>query len=454
MKFVIIATLIITTQACLDTKFGYYGTVLTQFGSKRTNSVASAGVAINKNNGKIAVIGYATQGGPNQFAVAQYLSSGAPDNSFDSEGQVLTTIFNSRHESGATCAEYQSDNNLVVGGSVYTATSLFDYDFACVRYTPSGELDESFGKAGKAIIDFASGDDEASALVIQKDGKIVLAGHATKSDGSVGFAAIRLTTTGDLDSSFGVDGKVVTTFGETVDRANDLVILSDGSMVLVGTAIINKKNVFALLKYTSSGSLYTKFGSGGKTITSILGEDSASAVVAQPDGKLVVVGSSSALIGLAGSSIVIARYSQDGELDTTFGKDGLVISNFGYQDAVGADLVLVGSNIALTGYIINKFSKQYSFVASLNSKGGVRDSFTPYFSSPADDQVKSTGIALDGTGRVVVASTAAVSRDFTGFGLARFTCLEAPTTTPPPTIKTTIITKKPNKSKKPRRTVK
>src|SRR5207248_8423703 len=129
---------------------------------------------------------------------------------------------------------------IVVAGD--TTTGDGQYDFALARYNTDGSLDTSFGPGhnGKVVTDFGTDDDQAYAVAIQADGKIVLAGRAhpdiPSQDSNYDFALARYNADGSLDTSFGPDhdGKVVTDFGTDDDQARGMVIQPDGKIVLAG----------------------------------------------------------------------------------------------------------------------------------------------------------------------------------------------------------------------------
>src|SRR5207253_537657 len=100
----------------------------------------------------------------------------------------------------------QADGKIVVAGSCWTGLS---HDFAIARYSMNGSLDTTFGTGGKVTTDIASSDDQAYAVVIQPDGKIIVAGDSFLEIGFV-FALVRYNSNGSLDTSFGIGGRVTT----------------------------------------------------------------------------------------------------------------------------------------------------------------------------------------------------------------------------------------------------
>ncbi|MFM2304375.1 MAG: hypothetical protein RLZZ135_1785, partial [Cyanobacteriota bacterium] len=127
---------------------------------------------------------------------------------------------------------------------------------------------------------------------------------------------------GDLDPSFGTKGQVRTDFNGKPDAANDAIIQSDNKIIALG----NDKKDFELARYNANGSLDSSFGNNGKVTTDFSSSDVINSGIQQSDGKIVVGGK---IVGNVGSGdFGLARYNIDGTLDTSFGTNGKVTTNF------------------------------------------------------------------------------------------------------------------------------
>ena len=158
----------------------------------------------------------------------------------------------------------------------------------------AGALDSSFGSGGKVTTPIGTSDDLAYALVSQPDGKLVAAGYTSGT--TFDFALARYNSDGSLDSTFGTGGKVTTPIGASSDEAHALILQPDGKLVAAGYTSNGSTYDFALVRYTSAGSLDSTFGTGGKVTTPIgTSNDQAYALVLQPDGRLVAAGYGSAV---------------------------------------------------------------------------------------------------------------------------------------------------------------
>jgi uncharacterized delta-60 repeat protein len=194
----------------------------------------------------------------------------------------------------------------------------------------AGDLDTSFGGDGKVTTNFTSGDDTGFAVGIQADGKIVAAGTAAFRE----FALARYNADGTLDTTFGGDGKVTTNLTSGADGALSVAIQADGKIVSAGAAG-GTGGRFALARYNIDGTLDTGFSSDGKLTTNFTsGPDVAFGVAIQGDGKIVAAGTAGF------RQFAVARYDADGTLDSTFGGDGKVTTDFTSGDDFGGALVL------------------------------------------------------------------------------------------------------------------
>ena len=216
-----------------------------------------------------------------------------------------------------------------------------------------GDLDTSFGTGGKVVTSFLGQDDFVRSVAIQSDGKIVVAGE-TKNGTYDEFALARYNPDGTLDTSFGNSGgKMITNSNNNGDHARSVAIQSDGKIVLAGAGDNTGNDDFALYRYNTDGSLDSSFGTGGKVFTAVgSGNDFAESVAIQSDGKIVVAGYS---YNGSNDDFALVRYNTDGSLDTSFDSDGKVTTDVGS----GSD---VANSVAI--------QSDGKIVAAGNSKNG------------------------------------------------------------------------------------
>ncbi|PYE47935.1 beta strand repeat-containing protein, partial [Deinococcus yavapaiensis] len=338
-----------SVNGTLDTTFGSGGKVITAIGSSDDLALA----LVVQSDGKIVAAGRTFNGSNDDFLLVRYTASGTLDSTFGTGGKV-TTDFGSSSD-GIFALMVQSDGKLIAAGF---ATNGSNYDFALARYEVNGALDTTFNGIGKIATPIGASDDIAFALALQSSGKIVAAGRAfngTNDD----FALVRYNSNGSLDTTFGSGGKVTTPVGTSQDYANALVVQPDGKLVAAGYAFNGSNDDFALVRYTTSGSLDTTFGSSGKVTTGFgSGSDTALALALQPDGKLVAAGLTS---NGSNNDFALARYTTSGSLDTTFGSSGKVTTAIGSgNDGALALALQPDGKLVAAGYTLNS-STSYDF---------------------------------------------------------------------------------------------
>ncbi len=293
------------SNGAVDSTFGTNGRVTTFV---RTGSgYDECRSIVLQSDGKIVAAGYSdtTISSVHYYhvAVVRYNTDGSLDNTFSGDGKLTTSI--GGNEDYGMSAAIQSDGKIVVAGTV----KLTNKDFAVVRYNTDGTLDNTFGTAGIVTTAVGTGDDNGKSVAIQSDGKIVVAGYASMT-GSTDFAVVRYDASGVLDPTFHSNGKSTTDIiFNSYDAAQSVAIQSDGKIVVAGSVI--KSNIyytydFALVRFTTSGYLDATFGLSGKVITAFGSETvSAQAIsaVIQSNGAIVAAGYAGGNIDFA-----VARY--------------------------------------------------------------------------------------------------------------------------------------------------
>jgi len=271
------------SNGSLDSSFGVNGKVVGPAG--QGNSIALKG-------DKIIVAGY-TISTTIDYALVRYTADGRLDSSFGVNGKVPI-------EFGINTIALQGDKIIAAG------------DFAFARFTADGRLDSSFGVNGGVATYF-----HINAIAFQGD-KIVVAG-STYFSGIYDFALARYTANGILDSSFGVNGIVTT---DLFDNSDDLIysmVLQGNKIIVAGSTslFVSHEEDFALARYTADGTLDSSFGVNGR-VMGALGH--ATSIVLQGD-KILAAGWTYDVFNNISSSALV-RYTADGALDPSFGVNG------------------------------------------------------------------------------------------------------------------------------------
>jgi uncharacterized delta-60 repeat protein len=256
----------------LDFTFGIGGKVTTQLGLEE-----SFGVAVQSDGKTVVVGMSSSEFGGNDFGMVRYNADGTVDSAFGNGGMVTAQFIGSDAEVARGVAIQSDGRIVVAGTANQSSQDFVDGKFALVRYNADGMLDGGFGGTGTVTTDFGQFGDRCHSVALQADGKIVLAGVSVRAVTSGGVstnsdvAVARYNIDGTLDSGFGSGGKVVTAIGSGDDVATSLAVQSDGKIVVCGYSYNGTDNDFALLRYNSNGTLDTGFGNAGKVTTNWFG---------------------------------------------------------------------------------------------------------------------------------------------------------------------------------------
>lgn len=274
------------------------------------------------------------------------------------------------------------DGEIVTVGS--TSNAMTSFDLAVARFDAVGNPDGTFSGDGRQITDLG-GFDSGKGIVVQKDGKIVAVGSNAAGNGSI--VVVRYTKAGELDPTFAGDGIQEVSFPG--GASGDGVALGrKGTITVVGEA----RNNFAVARLSKKGELDRSFSKDGKTLTDMGGLDGAEDVAAQPDGRIVVAGTTCVGGGMClKDRMAVARYKPNGGLDRSFSKDGRSVTNV--QKAASAEavalqrdgrIVLAGSanddfasfaavRLKADGSLDRKFGKKGKTVVSFGDSASARD---------------------------------------------------------------------------------
>jgi len=328
------------TGGALDPSFDGDGIVITDL----SGDDAAFAVAIQA-DGKIVVGGFTDDGV--SAALLRYDTDGTLDTTFG-DGDGVATI------SAGTGAVFvgiaiQSDDSIVAAG-MGNFTGFFGGDALVARFDPSGVPDASFG-GGDGITTTKIGfGGFVGDVGLQSDGAIVVVGASLSITGNENMAVLRFGSTGTLDTTFGGDGIVKTDATAGPDSGSAVALLSDGSIVAIGTS---GYEYGLLVGYNDDGTLNTGFGTDGIVQTELGGYGGGFAAgTRQSDDRIVAVGDGTAVNSDGSPGILTARYTSTGQLDPTFGRDGTVFTSFGIGPFGGPQTSPAGVAIAPGGKIV------------------------------------------------------------------------------------------------------
>jgi uncharacterized delta-60 repeat protein len=359
----------LTAGGTLDDTFGYYGGLSALTVAQPPFAYSAIATLSNR---KVIVAGIAFNGVNDLLEVARYNVNGSLDTSFGSGGIVQTGF----GELGAEDASLliQPDGKIVAAVSIGPDPYLGDQptSSAIVRYNSNGSLDTTFGKAGIVSINgdagivapvgdnapvvlwqdnklligtsttlyryntngaldsaFAKGLPGGEAFAVQPDGKIIVnAATYYPPSGDSLTTVYRYTQNGGVDTTFGMNGVVTSDDGDQTITPVQIVVEPGGTIVLANTvdAVYSFYGNAELVAMNANGSVDSAFGSAG-TIAYPQGTDDLvnPSLIEQPNGQLLfaVTQAQSDAFSPAGETVLVSRYSPTGQLDTTFGTNGI-----------------------------------------------------------------------------------------------------------------------------------
>ncbi|MBV9303783.1 MAG: hypothetical protein JOY62_09130 [Acidobacteriaceae bacterium] len=290
----------------LDNTFGSGGAVTVRLGDCAHEIT---GMAI-QNGGKIVVSGLAEFGDPKLFRLN---SNGTFDTSFGNSGFV---------DLGALRPGpfvLQPDGKILLIGESFNPSSSLVPEMQ--RFNNNGQLDKTFGSGGSALLVFSG-----NAIALQPDGKILITSTGFSGAGTL----VRYNSNGTLDTTLGTFGQVAAL------AAPGLAVQPNGGIVTEGTiateASSNGNSTgFGLMRFDASGAIDPTFGTHGAAFAAFpdLPAAAAGPLVIQSNGDIVVAGSAATQGSTPGGSFALARFLGTGQLDNTFGDEGIVTTNLG-----------------------------------------------------------------------------------------------------------------------------
>jgi uncharacterized delta-60 repeat protein len=396
----------------LDPEFGTGGLVTTPLGPNDDRAFRVRA----DDDGKYVVGGYSGNGSDTDFALVRYSAGGTLDSSFGTGGRAATPF--GAGDDGIYDFQFDETGRIVAVGYGFNGS---DTDFALVRYTADGTLDESFGTAGVVTTPAGPGNDYARSVAFDSLGRIVVGGWGSAAGGQFNFVVARYAADGTPDASFGTAGQVVSVLSAGPDMVNSLALDAAGRVIVAGQYHDGVRYQFALARYDEAGVLDPTFGGSGGTVgTAISTRDSGIQAVALDDAGRIVAGGWG--YNAPTDDLALARYNPDGSLDGSFGFGGKVMTPVGPDyDTIQSLQIDAAGRLVVGGYASN--GGDYDFLVARYLPNGLLD---PAFGTAgvvrtplgaADDQIES--LAIDAAGRIVVAGQSWTGTDY-DFAVARY----------------------------------
>jgi uncharacterized delta-60 repeat protein len=384
-----------------DTTFGTAGVFLYNGGG---SDICNA-VAVSS-DGRTAAVGRTSVGTNNDVLVIRLHSNGSRDLSFSADG---VATFNSGANGGdaGNAAAIQPDGKILVAGQTFNGSNS---DALVLRYSTVGTLDPAFGTDGVVTFNSgANGDDAFRAMRLQTNGAVVVAGQGANIRNHDILIA-RMNRDGTFDTTFSTDG--ITRYNGVADgedSGNAVALQPDGKIVVAGTSFNGRNNDALVLRFAADGGLDLSFSEDGavRFKGKANPEDAANAVALQPDGKIIVAGT---IFNGANNDVLVLRLSPRGKFDATFNGDGVVTFNSGLDgsDIARAAAVQADGRIVVAGASFNGTNNDV-LVLRLNAGGNPDTTFSGNgivrFNGAADGDDIGHAVALQPDGKIVVAGT-------------------------------------------------
>jgi uncharacterized delta-60 repeat protein len=326
-----------------------------------------------------------------QFALDAFAAPGDFDPAFGTNGQAINTIPGAY---SAVVPAIQADGKIVLATSF--VNSFSNLDFAVMRLKANGTADTEFGTNGRVIIPFDDFfDEEATAVAVAPDGKIVVVGHVQLGSPGYDFGIARLNPNGSLDTTFDGDGKLKIPVSNSNDFPYDVAVQTDGKIIIAGKGFNQPNSDLSFVRLNVDGSPDATFNGTGKLIVPLGSNDSIAEIAVQPDGKIVAAGTD-------GADFAVVRLTSMGMLDASFNGTGIATTPIGTQRdeafsvALQADGKILVAGAANSGSFdeaaIVRYNANGTPDASFDGDGKVTIDFQPTFS----EQFRSVLVQTDG----------------------------------------------------------
>ncbi len=325
----------------------------------------------------------------------------APRFGFRGDGMVSTANGSPSFPNSASSLVLQPDGKIVLAGYGYNNGYS---NFALVRYLRDGRIDLGFSSDGVITTAVGSSNSLAQSVALQPDGKIVVVGSSYNGNNN-DFAIVRYNTDGGLDATFSGDGMLSVALGSSTDIANSVALQPDGKIIVVGSSTIFDvelgflRTVFAVARFNADGTADTLFSDtgSGNLTTAIGSSDSSSAGVVLQPDGKIL------LFGNSGRDFALVRYNVDGSLDTSFSGDGKLTTAIGVSTSAASAALQTDEKIVVAGtYYVNGFDGLV--LVRYNIDGSLDSSFSGG-GIVTNGSMSATSLALQTDGKIVVAGS-------------------------------------------------
>lgn len=327
-------------------------------------------------SGRLVGVGAMTPGGTfTMFVARANATTGALDTTFDGDGSNSIDIQGGQED--ARAMGIQADGKIIASGYCDNDGSGLSKFFAA-RFGTNGALDTTFGDGADGKIVVNPGTQVALGIAgnIQTDGKYLISGYAYNTEvTSSQIAVARLTTSGLLDTSYDGDGISMRQLtGGSVDFANAVTVNASGQLYVVGNTGLSSHTDMVIVRHGTNGALDTGFdGDGLAKPTLATTNEAATGVAVQADGKPLVSVERSDVGATANPRMAVFRFTTAGALDTSYDGDGIAEATFGTNSAQPRGVLIDGSGRAVVFGATSDVSTNWDFAVARFNTNGTLD---------------------------------------------------------------------------------
>jgi uncharacterized delta-60 repeat protein len=377
------------TNGSLDTSFNNGGIVNTIFDT--SEAYVNLNTIIEQPDGKFLVT--TTEGSNSlEFVLRRYNAIGSNDTSFGNNGKSTLFIQDVNKAFGIAL---QQDQKIIVAGYSFSFTDFINYKFNVVRYLNNGVPDASFDNDGIMDSQFDSSNDLSAKILIQPDDKIISVGIKKTFPGKELIAMSRTNIGGSIDTTFGINGKVVSDLGQGYSKITNATLQNDGKiLVSCETATSGNPYEYSLVRYNNNGSLDVTFGNNGKTT---LGVETTS-ILPLPNGKIIIA--SQVFDAQNNPFLNLKRLDNNGSPDSTFENNLLISIDSFIYGALHSTLQSDGK-IVVVASIPNQEGKVGFYKIRYQSDGSIDTSYANGL-SVFESSSNASGIFLRNDGKIYI----------------------------------------------------
>ncbi len=336
----------------LDLSFGNNGFVFPSYNASAYNNSK----LIVKPDNSFFVLGSENE----DFFIAKHLSNGVLDNTFGVNGHITTNV----EEDNFQSAVLQDGGKIISIGRTKGVTNY--YQIMMVRYLANGNLDTTFGNNGILVHDAGGEFFRARKIALQNDGKIILQ-LAEYSNSPNKLIVYRFMPNGNIDNSFGNNGKIVV-MEDTMLKGGSLALKPNGKIIT--TASNPDSGITKIIQYLPNGTIDNSFADNGEKIINL--NNFYTSKLFFQGNKILIYGHISEF---EGTTLVLIRLTENGELDSTFGTNGFSYSSTfqSYDVTIQSDhkIVAVGSTYwydGVTDFVLSRYNNHFLETPTYNLK--------------------------------------------------------------------------------------